>query len=84
MTDRTAVFVGDTLWFKNGDEEVRFQDLSSDEVEEWLYETQTEDIVGRTVVGKTLIQVAGQYGPEPATLLVLDDGAVALFVHPGD
>jgi hypothetical protein len=79
-----ALFVSDTLWFKEGDEEVRFKDLSPEEAQEWLYATQTDDIVGRTVVGKILIQVPGQYEPEPATLLVLDDGMVALFVHPSD
>lgn len=79
-----ALIVGDTIWFKDDDEEVRFKDLSVEDLAEWLEATETDDIVGRTVVARTPIRVPGGFGNEPATFLVLDDGSTALFVHPTD
>lgn len=83
MSQRVLI-VGDTMWFKDGDGEVRFKDLGIGDLSEWLDATETDDIVGRTVIARTPIRVPGAFGDEPATMLVLDDGSTALFVHPAE
>ncbi len=41
-------------------------------------------IIGKTIVGVGTANVDGQYGLEPATILLFDDGTFHGFVHPKD
>ena len=79
-----VLVVGDTVWFKDGDDEVRLKDLPSEDAADYWSEVGTTELVGKTIAAVVAGAVPGAYGDEPCTYLVFTDGTARGYVQPAD